>query len=514
MDSALTARGISKRFGSVDALLDVDVEIGVGEIHALLGENGAGKTTLMNIACGMFQADSGRLSYFGTPATPSSPSEAARLGIGMVHQHFRLVEPFTVAENLHLGWPEVPRRLSARSMNRRTEQLAASYQISVDPRARVWQLSVAQKQQVAILKALTRGARILVLDEPTAVLTPQETEVLFQHLRSLRDAGRTVILISHKLREVLAVSDRISVLRGGVRTATVEASQADTGSLVRLMLGEEKARDFATRATETRRPADDGRAVAVVSDVSAMDDRGTVALDRVSLTLSSGELVGVASVTGNGAHELVEILTGLRPPASGSVSIDAGEAQKKRGLARRVGHIPEETSTGVAMGESIGTNAVLRLADTPKGLRGGGLLRRKAMDSHAAQLMSTARLTGISPGRLAATLSGGQCQRLIIHRELSAGSPVLIAAYPSRGLDVASTAEVQRSLLAARNRGTAVLLLSEDLDELFELSDRILVMYEGRVVADLAPESTSLEEVGLRMTGGAEPDRQEGGMAS
>lgn len=507
---ALVTRGISKRFGTVSALRDVDLDVEVGEIHALLGENGAGKTTLMNIACGMFPADTGELRYFGQRARPTTPAAAANLGIGMVHQHFRLVEPFTVAENLHLGWPQAPQLLSAKSMQRRAAELAERYRISIDPKARVWQLSVAEKQRVAILKALSRGARILVLDKPTAVLTPQEAGILFENLRALRATGRAVILISHKLREVLAVSDRISVLRGGVRAATVEAAQADTDSLIRLMLGDRKAGDLAAngagveRALDAHRAIDVGRSVAKLTRVSATDDRGLVALDQVSLALAPGELVGVASVAGNGAHEFVEVLTGLREPQAGTVSVVAGGKKGRGTTARRIGHIPEETSTGVAMDEAIGTNAVLRLADTSTGVRWGAFMRERTLEAHARSLMSAASLRHISHRRTASTLSGGQCQRLIVQRELAAGRPVLVAAYPSRGLDVASAAEVQRSLVSARNDGTAVLLLSEDLDEIFELSDRILVIYEGRIVADLDPDATTREEVGLWMTGGAD----------
>jgi len=351
---------------------------------------------------------------------------------------------------------------------------------------------------------LSRGARILVLDEPTAVLTPQESEALFEHLRALSDAGRSVVFISHKLREVLAVSDRISVLRGGIRAATVQTAQSDAASLVRLMLGEEKARQVDAEAPIRTERSGPTRPVVVVSNVSAKDDRGVLAVNHVSVTLNSGEIAGVASVAGNGTRELVEVLTGLRRPTSGTISVHTarnGANREGPGLATTMAHIPEESSTGVAMTESIETNAVVRIVDTPAGKRWGPFLNLKALSSHARQLIKEARLPGVSPQRATSTLSGGQCQRLIIRRELSAKMPALVAAFPSRGLDVASMTEVQNALLGARNDGAAVLLLSEDLDELFQISDRLLVMYEGRIVADLAADTTDRETVGLLMTG-------------
>ncbi|HEX6761202.1 MAG TPA: ABC transporter ATP-binding protein, partial [Gaiellaceae bacterium] len=470
----------------------------------LLGENGAGKSTLSNILTGLYHPDDGQILLYGEQRVFGSPRDALDAGIGMVHQHFRLVRPFTVAENVilcdHRG--EGKRFLvHPRHIERRVAELGERYRIAVDPRARVWQLSLGEQQRVEILKALYREARILILDEPTAVLTPQEADSLFETLRVMAQEGRTVIFISHKLNEVAAVSDRVTVLRGGKTVATLRTRETTGRSLASLMVGREVAE--VERASREEVP---GEPVLAVANASALGDRGRPALRDVSLTLRAGEILGVAGVAGNGQRELAEVVTGMRTPTEGSVTIDGkrlrpGDA--RAAIRAHISHVPEDRlHTGVSPSLSIASNAVLKSYRSSRFAR-GPLLRLRTIREHAAHLIRHYDVRGGAPELPARRLSGGNLQKIVLGREFDGDPRVLVVASPTRGLDVAAIETVHKHLRTAASAGVGVLLISEDLDEILALADRIAVMYEGEIVATLEAGSATLEEIGLLMAGGA-----------
>ncbi|MBS1886200.1 MAG: ABC transporter ATP-binding protein [Actinobacteria bacterium] len=497
-EPALEMRGIVKRFGDYTALDRVDFELAQGEVHALLGENGAGKTTLMNVATGIIDADAGTIAVGGREARIRSPRDATRLGIGMVHQHFRLVRNFTVAENVHLGLGGVGRLVSRRELERRTAEWSERFGFDVDPSARVAELSVGQLQRVAIMRALVRGANILVLDEPTAVLTPQAASQLFSIIRGMVAEGRTVVFISHKLDEVIEIADRISVLRGGARIATLPKEECTTVSLARLMVGHEM-KEVRPRPREHQ---GDPLLVAQGLRTGEADRRG--ALKDVDVAVLGGEILGVAGVSGNGQAELAQVLTGMLKPAAGTVRVgdrELGGAGARAFGKAGVGHVPEDLRIGLSLEQTIEMNAVMKVVEQPP-VRRGPFLVRSAIRPYARELLERGGLAALEVTRRAGTLSGGQAQRLVIQRELRAGNRALVAVHPSRGLDVAATQAVHEALLDARSHGAGVLLVSEDLDELFELSDRIAVMYEGRIAATLERAAFDREQVGLLMGGG------------
>ncbi len=504
MPAAVTLRGITKRFPGVVANDGVDFEAAEGEVHALLGENGAGKSTLSNILTGLYHPDEGEILLGGAAVAFNSPREALDAGICMVHQHFRLVAPFTVAENVILGDHRGEGKkfmVYPRHIERRVAELGERYRIAVDPRARIWQLSLGEQQRVEILKALYREARILILDEPTAVLTPQEAESLFETLRVMASEGRTIVFISHKLHEVAAVSDRVTVLRAGKNVATVETKGSTSRSLASLMVG----RDVAD-VERVPRERWDGGAVLELANLSALGDRGSPALRNVSLTLREGEILGVAGVAGNGQRELAEVVTGMRMPLQGSVTVDGkrlrpGDA--RAAISAHVSHVPEDRlHTGVAPSLSIASNSVL------KSYRGsrftwGPLLRLGTIREHAARLMRLYDVRGGGPELPARQLSGGNLQKVVLAREFDGQPRVLVVASPTRGLDVAAIETVHTHLRTAASGGVGVLLISEDLDEILALSDRIAVLYEGAIVGELPAEGASVDEIGLLMAGGS-----------
>jgi general nucleoside transport system ATP-binding protein len=506
MAAAVELRNITKRFPGVVANDGVDFEAAEGEVHALLGENGAGKSTLSNILTGLYHPDDGQILLYGEQKVFGSPRDALEAGIGMVHQHFRLVPPFTVAENVILGDQRGEGRrflVNPRHIERRVAELGERYRIVVEPRARVWQLSLGEQQRVEILKALYREARILILDEPTAVLTPQEAESLFVTLRVMAEEGRTVIFISHKLNEVAAVSDRVTVLRAGKTVAMLATRDTTSRSLASLMVGREVA--------EVKRVSREewlGDTVLEVSSVSALGDRGSPALREVSLTLRSGEILGVAGVAGNGQRELAEVVTGMRTATQGSVTIDdkrlrPGDA--RAAIRAQISHVPEDRlHTGVAPSLSIASNSVLK---TYRGSRfaWGPLLRLRTIRQHAAQLIRHYDVRGGSPELPARRLSGGNLQKIVLAREFEGQPRVLVVASPTRGLDVSAIETVHAHLRTAASGGVGVLLISEDLDEILALADRIAVMYEGEIVAELEGGAATVEEIGLLMAGG-EPE--------
>jgi general nucleoside transport system ATP-binding protein len=497
-------QGITKRFPGVLANDAVDFEAAAGEVHALLGENGAGKSTLSNILTGLYRPDEGSISLYGEPVRFDSPSDAIDAGIGMVHQHFRLVPPFTVAENIILGEhrPEAQSFLvRPRRIERHVAGLGERYEVAVDPHARVWQLSVGEQQRVEILKALYREARILILDEPTAVLTPQEAESLFVTLRRMAAEGRTVIFISHKLHEVKAVADRVTVLRGGRSVATLVTSDATPRELAALMVGREV--ELARRVERSGSPGTD--AVLEVEGLSVRGDRGEEALRDVTLTVHGGEILGVAGVAGNGQRELAEAITGIRAAVTGEVRVFGRRLRRgdpRSAIGAGIAHVPEDRlGTGVASGLSIAENSVLK-SYRQRGISFGPLLNWAMIRQVARDLITRYGVLTPGPDLRARDLSGGNLQKLVLGREFSGAPRVLIAASPTRGLDVGAIEGIHAYIREAAADGVAVLLISEDLDEIRALADRIVVIYEGELTGEFDPRTATVEEIGLAMAGG------------
>jgi simple sugar transport system ATP-binding protein len=504
MPAAVTLRGITKRFPGVVANDAVDFEAAEGEVHALLGENGAGKSTLSNILTGLYRPDEGEILIRGTPVSFHSPRDALDAGVCMVHQHFRLVPPFTVAENVILGDHRGEGKkltVHPRRIERRVAELGERYRIAVDPRARIWQLSLGEQQRVEILKALYREARILILDEPTAVLTPQEADSLFETLRVMAEEGRTIIFISHKLHEVKAVSDRVTVLRAGKNVDTVATKDATPRSLAALMVGREVA-----LAERVERLAELGGPVLEVRDLWSAGDRGDDALRGVSLTVHGGEILAIAGVAGNGQRELAEAVTGMRSASRGDVIVDGRKLRvgdAREAIRAGVAHVPEDRlHTGVAPSLSIASNVVLKSYRGGE-LARGPLLRLRMIRELAASLIHRYDVRGGGPELPARQLSGGNLQKIVLAREFHGAPRVLVIASPTRGLDVAAIETVHRYLRDAAANGVGVLLISEDLDEILALADRVAVMYEGAIVGEVDAGATTAEEIGLLMAGGA-----------
>jgi len=504
MAAAVELRDITKRFPGVVANDGVHFEAAEGEVHALLGENGAGKSTLSNILTGLYRPDGGEILLWGKPVSFASPREALEAGIGMVHQHFRLVPPFTVAENVILGDHRGEGKkfmVHPRRIEHRVAELGERYRIAVDPRARVWQLSIGEQQRVEILKALYREARILILDEPTAVLTPQEAESLFETLRVMAGEGRTIIFISHKLHEVKAVSDRVTVLRDGKTIDTVATADATLRSLASLMVGRE-----ISLATRVERGNEVGEPVLEVSSLWAAGDRGGDALRGIDLTLRAGEILAIAGVAGNGQRELAETITGMRTPSRGEIVL--GGRRLRGGDARAairagIAHVPEDRlHTGVAPSLPISSNVVLKSYRTGRVTR-GPLLRLRAIRNHAAELIHRYDVRGGGPDLPARHLSGGNLQKVVLAREFEGSPRVLVVASPTRGLDVAAIETVHRYLRDAAEGYVGVLLISEDLDEILALADRVAVIYEGAIVGERDARSATVDELGLLMAGGS-----------
>ncbi|MGZ4302117.1 MAG: ABC transporter ATP-binding protein [Gaiellaceae bacterium] len=507
MPAAVALRGITKRFPAVVANDRVDFEAAEGEVHALLGENGAGKTTLSNILTGLYRPDEGEILLSGRPVEFHSPRDAIAAGIAMVHQHFRLVSPFTVAENIVLGDQQDLGRaflLRTRAIEERVAELSSRYGLAVDPRARIWQLSVGEQQRVEILKALYQDARILILDEPTAVLTPQEADALFETIRAMAADGRTVIFISHKLHEVKAVADRVTVLRRGRSLATASTAEATPRSLAALMVG---------REVEIGRPHEDRRAVGDVvlalDGVCADGDRGVRAVKEVSLEVRRGEIVAIAGVAGNGQRELSETIVGMRPATKGTVEVNGRRVRSgdpRSAIRAGVAYVPEDRlGTGVAPTMSIASNLVLKSYRRAPVSR-GPFLRFGRIRDLALRAIDKYDVRASGPDEPAWQLSGGNLQKVVLSREFSGEPAVLVAASPTRGLDVSSIETVHAYLREAASTGVGVLLLSEDLDEILALADRIAVMYEGGIAGERDARSATVEELGLLMAGGQEHD--------
>jgi general nucleoside transport system ATP-binding protein len=497
---ALELRGITKRFGPVVANDGIDFDLRPGEVHALLGENGAGKSTLMSILYGLYHPDEGEVLVNDEPVAVDSPSNAIELGIGMVHQHFMLVPVMTVTENIVLGGE--PRRrgglLDVREGARRVRELSERYGLAVDPEAVIEDITVGSQQRVEILKTLYRDARILVLDEPTAVLTAQETAELFEVLRALRDDGVAIVFISHKLGEVLEIADRVTVLRRGKKIDTVSTAGATEQSLARLMVG----RDVLLRVDKSKVEA--GEPMLEVRDLHVRDDRELEAVRGLSLMVRGGEIVALAGVDGNGQHELVEAIAGLRDAQSGEIRV-AGKEVCGRGVRATcdagVAHIAEDRQLrGLVLDFSLAENLALREYRSPP-LSRRGWLNTGHINSRARELLKEYDVRGGSDGTLASSLSGGNQQKVCIAREIASDPQLLIAHQPTRGLDVGAIEFVHRRLVAEREKGRGILLVSLESEEVRSLADRILVIYEGQIVGEFPPEASE-EELGFAMTGG------------
>ncbi|MDO7788837.1 ABC transporter ATP-binding protein [Desulforamulus aquiferis] len=492
-------RDITKRFPGVLSNDNVSIRVESGEILALLGENGAGKTTLMNILYGLYQPEEGDILINGESVKINSPRYAIDLGIGMVHQHFMLVPTLTVSENVALGL-EGGRGpfLDLKSVAARIREISSTYGLAVNPEAYVWQLSVGEQQRVEIVKALYRGASLLILDEPTAVLTPQEAQELIGLLRKMAEQGRSIIIISHKLSEVMAVSDRVSVLRDGKHVATVNTSNTCPEELARLMVG----RETSVLSRESRTCF--GDTVLEVRDLTVTGDKGTPALKGVSLGVQSGEILGIAGVSGNGQKELAEAISGLRRVDRGQIKLKEQEITNlhpKRIIQQGLGYIPEDRlHVGTIGSFYIWENLILKdHHQTPYAKR--FFLQNKAIRSRSSELVASYGVKTPNLETSTGRLSGGNIQRLILAREITRKPLVLVAAYPTRGLDIGATEYVHSMLLKAREQGMGVILISEDLEEVTNLSDRIAVFFEGQVMKILPSEEANENNLGMLMAG-------------
>ena len=494
---AICMRGIVKRFPGVLASDHVDFSLRKGEIHALLGENGAGKSTLMNILAGLYRADEGSILVKGEPVSFTSPRHAISSGIGMIHQHFMLVGSQTVTENILLGLDDPRFVLNLSRYDRIVADLSKRFGMDVDPRAKIWQLSVGEQQRVEILKMLYRGADILIMDEPTAVLAPLEIESLFVTLRKMVAEGKSVIFISHKLNEVAEISDRVTVLRRGKVTASgVPAKGVTKADLARLMVGREVV-FFQEKAA-----AKPGKQVLSVENVYAENDKGLPALRGINLNVREGEIVGLAGVAGNGQRELADVITGLRKCKQGKIRVigeDLANHPVREGIRKGVSHIPEDRNhVGTAPNLSVTDNVIMKNYNLPPIAR-GWMLSTVAADQYASKLKEGYDILVPSISTPVRLLSGGNVQRVILAREISSHPALMIAMQPTRGLDVGAIEGVHKLLLAQREAGAAILLISEELDELIGLSDRIYVIYEGEIMGEVT--DGDLDKIGLMMTG-------------
>ncbi|AYG63125.1 ABC transporter ATP-binding protein [Rhizobium jaguaris] len=498
-------RGIAKYFPGVIANEDVNLDVLPGEIHALLGENGAGKSTLMNILTGIYQPDAGEIIIDGYAQQFATPLQAIAAGIGMVHQHFKLVQAFTVAENIHLGWSETPRRASAQVLEARAAALATKFNLQTRPGARISDLSTGEQQRVEILRVLARQARVLILDEPTAVLTPVEARELFKALRDFVREGSAIIFISHKLDEVLEISDRISILRGGRKIATEKTADCNPLMLAKLMVGRDIVlADMRQRAAGAAPISPEP--VLSVKEVSALNDAGDEALHAVSLQVHAGEILGIAGVAGNGQRELSQVLAGMRPVSGGRILIEGTPVERSNAadfVERGIGHIPEDRlHSGLAPARSIIINAVMREYKKPP-VSSGGVYRPGAAAALAKEIAAAADVAIPDFGMPIRNLSGGNQQRLVARREMRIANKVLIAAYPSRGLDVGAINTMLRYIVELRDAGAGIVLISEELEELLNLSDRIAVLYEGRIMGIVDNDKADIDRIGLLMGGRA-----------
>ncbi len=502
--AAVLMKGITKRFAGVVANSAVDLEVKKGEIHALLGENGAGKTTLMNILYGIYRPDEGEIYINGEKAHIHSPKDAIKLGIGMVHQQFRLVQTHTVVENVILGTGNGV-TFNEEEVRQKIVELAQRYSLAINPDARIWQLSAGEQQRVEILKALYRGAKILILDEPTSMLTPLEIKELLQTLRRMTEEGNTIIFITHKLDEVTAVSHRVTILRQGKVTAVLETAKTHKTELANLMVG----REVLFRLE--KQPLERGAAVLRVEGLEALNDKGLVAVQDVTFSVYRGEILGIAGVAGNGQRELLEVIAGLRPANKGKIFIQDREATYAS-IRERIGmglsYVPGERMTALVPNMSIAENMILksyRKSPICKGL----FIDRQVMLDLAKRLIQEYEVVTPGPDKPVKLLSGGNIQRALMARELSQEVDVLVVAYPTSGLDVGAIETIWKILLSQRSLGKATLLVSDDLEEILTLSDRVAVMHNGEIMGIVEAKEENIEKIGLMMAGALKIDREQ-----
>ncbi|QED47604.1 ABC transporter ATP-binding protein [Cytobacillus dafuensis] len=499
MEYVIEMLNIRKEFPGIVANDNITLQLKKGEIHALLGENGAGKSTLMNVLFGLYQPENGEIRVNGEPVKITNPNIANDLGIGMVHQHFMLVEPFTVTENIILGKETTSGgKIDIKNAEKKVREISEKYGLAVDPQAKISDISVGMQQRVEILKTLYRGAEILIFDEPTAVLTPQEIHELIQIMKTLINEGKSIILITHKLKEIMEVCDRVTVIRKGVGIGTVNVSETNPNELASLMVGRE-----VTFKTE-KIPADPKQNVLDIKDLHVKDSRGLSAINGLDLQIRAGEIVGIAGVDGNGQTELLEAITGLRRSESGSIMINGKNIRNhspRKVTESGVGHIPQDRHKhGLVLDFPIGENMVLQTY-YQKPFSNKGVLNFKEIYKKANSLIKEFDVRTPSEFTLARALSGGNQQKAIIGREVDRDPDLLIAAQPTRGLDVGAIEFIHKRLIEQRDHGKAVLLLSFELDEIMNVSDRIAVIYEGKIVAIVDPKQTTEQELGLLMAG-------------
>lgn len=504
MPVLIRMKNITKKFPEVTANDKINFELEEGEIHALLGENGAGKTTLMNILYGLYLPDGGEIYIQEQRVKISSPRDAIKLKIGMVHQHFKLVSSHTAVENIVQGLSWASFFFPERKVKKKIRELSETYGLKVEPDAPIWQLSAGEQQRVEIIKALLREVKVLILDEPTTMLTPAETKELFSLLRRTAKEGCSVVFITHKLNEVMTVSDRVTVLRNGKKVATLKVSQVDKQELTQMMIGERAPSPLKRKSVEK------GEVVLKVKNLSALNDKNSPALKNISFAVHQGEILGIAGVAGNGQRELIEVITGLRKAFKGKVVMRGEEITNRSSRQisdRGVAHIPEDrVRIGVVPELNVMKNLILKTYRRPPFCQ-GLFLNLRFIHQHAGELIAKYRI--ITPGQdtPVSQLSGGNIQKLILARELSQQPDLIIASHPTYGLDLKTTQQIRSTLLKQREKGTAILLVSEDLEEVMSLSDRIGVMFEGEIRGLKEAQELTIKEIGSMMTGSKEPQQ-------
>ncbi|MBI4853450.1 MAG: ABC transporter ATP-binding protein [Acidobacteria bacterium] len=502
VEYAVEMRNITKCFGSLTANDKVSLKVRKGSIHAIVGENGAGKSTIMNVLYGFYRADEGEILINNQPSKINSTHDAIALGLGMVHQHFMLAGALSVTENIILGSePTSGPMIDYKAAKEKIKSISSQYGLQVNPEKIVENLSVGEEQRVEILKTLYRGAKILILDEPTAVLTPQETEEFFTILRALKNQGKTIIIITHKLAEVLAISEKVTVMRLGKVVGEVETKNTSAEELAKLMVG----REVLLRIDKSQYGKPREENILSIKNLSLSDTYGANLLSDISFDIKAGEVFGIAGVEGNGQTELVEVLSGLRPPSTGTIALqgqDITACNSRQAKELHIGHIPEDRhKRGLLLNSPLTENAILGLQNNTK-LVGWPLLKENQITSHTKKLIQEFDVRPPDPDIAVRGLSGGNQQKLIIAREFSIAPKFLIASQPTRGVDIGAIEFIYKKILELKASGAAVLLVSAELDEVFSLSDRVAVLYEGKIVGIVEPEKISQQEIGLMMTGG------------